>query len=108
MRVIIAAGQEANEDNLDITKTYLYNFDPLKPYFYIVKTGFFFDEAVLPSTNNLCFEQTYEKYQNFYLKTLFLAVKFSLYLNRRVFVMDVVFVFYDIMVCKLHSEESLP
>ena len=23
---------------------------------------------VLPSTNNLCFEQKYEKYQNFYLK----------------------------------------
>ena len=23
-----------------ITKTYLYNFDPLKPYFYIEKTGF--------------------------------------------------------------------
>ena len=24
----------------DITKTYLYNFDPLKPHFYIVKMGF--------------------------------------------------------------------
>ena len=24
----------------DITKTYLYNFDPLKPHFYIVKLGF--------------------------------------------------------------------
>ena len=23
-----------------ITKTYLYNFDPFKPYFYIVKLGF--------------------------------------------------------------------
>ena len=23
-----------------ITKTYLYNFDPLKPHFYIVKQGF--------------------------------------------------------------------
>ena len=23
-----------------ITKTYLYNFDPLKPHFYIVKVGF--------------------------------------------------------------------
>ena len=23
-----------------ITKTYLYNFDPLKPYFYIAKLGF--------------------------------------------------------------------
>ena len=25
---------------LSITKTYLYNFDPLKPHFYIVKLGF--------------------------------------------------------------------
>ena len=24
----------------DITETYLYNFDPLKPHFYIVKLGF--------------------------------------------------------------------
>ena len=24
----------------DITKTYIYNFDPLKPHFYIVKLGF--------------------------------------------------------------------
>ena len=29
------------KDNLyNITKTYLYNFDPLKPHFYIVKLGF--------------------------------------------------------------------
>ena len=40
------------------------------------------------STHNLCFEQKYEKYQNFYLKTFsFLVVKFSIYLNRRVFIM---------------------
>ena len=40
------------------------------------------------STHNLCFEQLYEKYQNFYLKNFkFLEVKFSIYLNRRVFVM---------------------
>ena len=25
---------------VSITKTYLYNFDPLKPHFYIVKLGF--------------------------------------------------------------------
>ena len=83
-----------------ITKTYLYNFDPLKPHFYIVKLGFtgvyiiflisYFCEAVLTSTHNLCFEQKYEKYQNFYLKTFsFVVVKFSMYmyLNRQVFVM---------------------
>ena len=35
------------------------------------------------STHNLCFEQKYEKYQN----SLFLVVKFSVYLNKRIFVM---------------------
>ena len=40
------------------------------------------------STHNLCFEQKYEKYQNFLSKNFhFLVVKFSVYLNRRVFVM---------------------
>ena len=38
--------------------------------------------------HNLCFEQKYEKYQNFLSENfLFLVVKFSVYLNRRVFVM---------------------
>ena len=27
-------------EKLNITKTYLYNFDPLKPHFYIEKLGF--------------------------------------------------------------------
>ena len=45
-------------------------------------------EAVLTSTNNLSFEQKYEKYQFFlYENFQFLVVKFSIYLNRRVFVM---------------------
>ena len=40
------------------------------------------------STQNLCFEQKYEKYQNFLTENfLVLIVKFSIYLNRRVFVM---------------------
>ena len=79
-----------------ITKTCLYNVDPLKPHFYIVKLGFtgvyiiFLISAqkhrlwvlVLTSTHNLCFEQKYEKYQNFYLKIfILLVVKFSIYLN---------------------------
>ena len=70
-----------------ITTTCLYNFDPLNPYFYIVKLGFtgqtlFFlfllkkhrlrvlVETVLTSTHNLCFEQKYEKKicSFFYLK----------------------------------------
>ena len=83
-----------------IRKTYLYNFDPLKPHFYIIKLGFtgvyiiFLisaqkqSEAVLTSTHNLCFEQKYEEYQNFVSeKFLFLVVEFSVYLNRHVFVM---------------------
>ena len=46
------------------------------------------DEAVLTSTHNLCFEQKYGKYQNFLSENFpFLVVKFSIYLNRRVFVM---------------------
>ena len=59
-----------------ITKTYLYNYEPLKPHFYIVKlglTGIYIiflisaqlAEAVLTSTHNLCFEQKYEKYHSF-------------------------------------------
>ena len=62
-----------------ITKTYLYNFDPLKPHFYIVKLGFtgvyiiflisaqkHRTEAVLTSTHKLCFEIL--KISVFYLK----------------------------------------
>ena len=45
-------------------------------------------EAVLTSTHNLCCEQKYEKYQIFLFENfMFLEVKFSIYLNRRVFVM---------------------
>ena len=48
--------------------------------------------SVLTSTNNLCFEQKYEQCQNFYLKTFsFLEVKFSIYLNWRVFVMKEIY-----------------
>ena len=93
----------------NITKTCLYNFDPLKPHFYIVKLGFTgvyiiflisaqnIDcgyslepprEAVLTSTHNLCYEEKYEKYQSFLSENFqFWEVKFSIYLNRRVFVM---------------------
>ena len=45
-------------------------------------------EAVLTSTHNLCFEQKYEKYLSFLAENFqFLVVKFSIHLNRRVFVM---------------------
>ena len=53
-----------------------------------MNTTIYVSEAVLMSTHNLCFEQKYEKYQNFYLKIfIFLVAKFSIYLNWRVFVM---------------------
>ena len=46
-------------------------------------------EAVLTSTHNLCFEQKYENIRIFLSENLpFLVVKFSIYLNRRVFVMN--------------------
>ena len=46
-------------------------------------------EAVLTSTHNLCFEQKYEKYQHFLSENFqFLVMKFSIYLDRRVFVMQ--------------------
>ena len=74
----------------------------LNPHFYAVKLGFTGEyiifhillknivEAVLTSTHNLCFEQKYEKRQSFSSENFqfqFLEVKFSIYLNRRVFVM---------------------
>ena len=39
--------------------------------------------------HNLCFEQKYKKYQDFLSESFhFLVVKFSVYLNRHVFVMQ--------------------
>ena len=45
------------------------------------------------STHNLCFEQKYEKYQNFLSENFqFLEVKFSIHLNRCVFVMHTFYI----------------
>ena len=47
-------------------------------------------EAVLTNTHNLCFEQKYEKYRKFLAENFqCLEVKFSIYLNRHVFVMSI-------------------
>ena len=54
----------SNRMKLSITKTYLYNFDPLKPHFYIVKLGFT-GVYIIFVISAQCFEQNYEKYQNF-------------------------------------------
>ena len=93
-----------------IKKTYLYNLDPLKPHFYIIilgSTGVYIIFLISAQNidcgyslepplrggsneyNNLCFEQKYEKYQSFLSeKFQFLEVKFSMYLIRRVLVMQ--------------------
>ena len=78
----------------------------VKPHFYKVKMGFIgvyiifliysqthrlrvcVRTAVLTSTHNLCFKQTYEENQNILSENFhFLMIKFSVYLNRNIFVM---------------------
>ena len=90
-------------------KTYLYNFDPFKPHFYIVKLGFTEVNIIfLFQLENIdCWyslEPPRRGGSNEYPQSIFLAevwkiseflsenfqflvVKFSIYLNRRVFVM---------------------
>ena len=94
---------------LFITKTCLYNFDPLKPHFYIVKLRLTWVYIIfLISAQNIdcgyslepprrggsngylqfMFEQKYDKCLMFLTKKIqFLEVKFSIYMHRRVFVM---------------------
>ena len=98
-----------------ITKTYLYNFDPLEPHFYIVKlrfTGIYIIFLIFAQNIDcgyplepprrggsnkypqFIFEQKYENIRNFYLKIFrFFVVKFSIFLNSRVFVL-IIFGFY--------------
>ena len=100
----------------NITKTCLYNFDPLKPHFYIVKLGFTGICIIfLISAQNIdCgyslepphrggpneypqsmfLSRNMKSMSFFYLKNFqFLEVKFSVYWNRRVFVMEICFYF---------------
>ena len=46
-------------------------------------------EAVLASTHNLYFEQKYEKLEFLSENFQFWLVKFSIYVNRRIFIMNV-------------------
>ena len=62
------------------SRKHAYNFDPLKPHFYVVKLGFtgvyiiFLISAqnidcgysLEPPRHSLCFEQKYEKYMEFF------------------------------------------
>ena len=85
-----------------ITKTYLYNVDPLKPHFYIVKLGFtgvyiiFLISAqkhrlwVLVRTEypqSMFWSEIWKNIRILSENFHFLVWKFSVYLNRRVFVM---------------------
>ena len=93
-----------------ITKTCLYNFDPLKPHFYVVKLGFTGVYVIfLISAENIdCgyslepprrgdsneypqsmfLSRNMKKISELFIwKFSFLVVIFSVYLNRRVFVM---------------------
>ena len=103
-----------------ITKTCLYNTDPLKPHFYIVKLGFTgvyivflisvqnidCGYSLVQCGYNLCFEQKYEKYQRFLSENYqFLEVKFSIYLNRRVFVMTTQMTHKSRRVVKPHNNQ---
>ena len=85
-----------------IRKTRLCNFDPLKRHFYIVKLGFIgvYIIFIISDQNIDCgrFERVptiyvlirnMKKYRSFLSKNFqFFEVKFSIYLNRRVFVMS--------------------
>ena len=95
--------------NICITKTYLYNVDPLKPHFYIVKLGFTGVYLIFRiSAQNIDCGYSLEpprrggsneypqsliwaeiwKISEFLSKNFqFLVVKFSVYLDRLVFVM---------------------
>ena len=69
----------------NITKTHLYNFDPLKPHFYIGKLGF--------TGVYIIFLISAQKHRLWYsLEPPRLKI-FSIYLNRRVFVMICSFFF---------------
>ena len=93
-----------------ITNIYLYNFDPLKYHFYIVKLGFkgytVFVLFLLKNTDcgyslepprwggsneylqSMFWAEIWKKISDFLSKNFqFLVVKFSIYLNRNVFIM---------------------
>ena len=93
----------------NITKTYLYNFDPLKPYFHIVKLGFTGVYIIFlfllknldcgyssepprrggsdEYPQSMFWAEIWKISEFLYENLPFLEVKFSIYLNRRVSVM---------------------
>ena len=109
----------------NITKTRLYNFDPLKPHFYMVKLGFtgVYIIFLISAQNIDCgyslepprrggsneypqsifWAEIWKISEFFYLKNfLFLEVNISIYLNTRVFVMSVhTRVLHSINICRV-------
>ena len=65
-------------------------------------------EAILTSTHNICSKQEYEKFQSFLLseKFQFLEVKFSICLNRRVFLRRKTLISLRIHVVRSESQLS--
>ena len=73
-----------------IMKTCLYNFDPLKLHFYIVKLGFtgvYIIFLIFAQKHRLWVLVRTASPRRFFENFHILVVKFSVYLNRRVFVM---------------------
>ena len=97
MHTVHRLDQPEHAQNLirvSITKTCLYNFDPLKPHFYIVKLGFrgVYIIFLISAQSIHCgysLEPPQRTYQSFLSEIFhFLLVNVSVYLNRRVFVMS--------------------
>ena len=112
MNLLIMSGPKIPPFRYTITKTCLYNFDPLKPHLYIVKLGFtgvYIIFLISAQKHRLWYSlepprrggsdeypqsmfraEIWKKYQSFLTENFqFLEVKFSIYLYRRVFVMRV-------------------
>ena len=60
------------------------------------------------NTHNLCFEQKYEKYQSFLSENFqFLEVKFSIYLNRHIFVTAGYYFYHDLCTFLFYNDITL-
>ena len=119
---------------ISITKTCLYNFDPLKPHFYTVKLGFtwVYNIFLISAQNMDCgyslepprrggsneypqsmFWAEIKKISEFFIWifSVFWGVKFSIYLNRRVFVMlcKTVWIYAEkVIITENRITESIP
>ena len=102
-----------------ITKIYLHNFDPLKPHFYTVQLGFtgvyiiFLISAqkhrlwVLVRTASMFWAEMLKISEFLSENFQFLEVKFSIYLNRRVFVMGAFWIARDAQFPNADNEVDL-